>query len=547
MNNPTPPTNPEVNDPALQKAEAPESIPTPEVFIETVNKEIPQPASKEVQAPVEFPDDKNLRRLRSAINKTNTQEDRPAFGFASFDRNPYTKVSSKPTEYHLNFPTATTKHLSDNVANMIAGLQSVDEKTVDWYMGVDESLRFMNTNDSGVRALANPKANFIQTPKFNDKVLAPGVYKRPSHENKQLSTREAVFYAMAALDVGIPSTTALWSSGWWVSFRPATDDEWVALEDSLTRDKSTGLRAINGLAMSNAMALTLDTILKFAVNHIVGTNIRFEPDVTPNYLKLLLAPDIDAFLAGFLTACHPNGYPISRKCTAKIKECFATMSDNVMLSRLLVVDFDRLEERHMAHMARNSEGQITEKEIAEYQSTLPSNQAADYTIIENEMVNFKARFKVPNAEETINSGNRWSAMLSDLVRNIMSEQADESVRVRLFERQARATKLREYSHWIEELKLDTNVANTTESIEKTLEVSTPNDTARKALYTSIDDFIEHTRVAIVALPNYACPSCGGVQAHNSDKTEALSCIPLNVITTFFHLAHLRVFEIMNRE
>ena len=525
-NTPTPEVTPDSNQPVQPEATAVEKATVP---------------------PVEFPDDKKLRRLRSAINKAGAQEDRPSFGFASFDRNPYTKVSTKPAQYHLNLPTASAKHLSENVANMIAGLQSVDEKTIDWYQGVDESLRFLNTNDSGVRAMANPTANFVQTPTFNEKVLAPGVFKRPSHENKQLSTREAVYYAMAALDVGIPSTTPLWSSGWWCSFRPATDDEWVALEDSLTRDKSTGLRAINGLAMSNAMALTLDTILKFAVNHIVSTNIRFEPDVTPNYLKLLMAPDIDAFLASFLTACYPTGYPITRKCTANIKECFASVSDNVMLSRLLVVDFDRLEERHMSHMARNSENQITEKEIAEYQNTLPSNQAADFTIVENEMVNFKARFKVPTAEETITSGNRWSAMLSDLVRNIMSEQAEESVRVRLFERQARATKLREYSHWIEELKLDSNSINTIESIEKTLEVVTPNDTTRQALYRSVDDFIEHSRLAVVALPNYTCTSCGGVQATNPEKTEAHSCIPLNVVTTFFHLAHLRVFEIMNRD
>lgn len=491
--------------------------------------------------------DVRFRRIEAAMNKAgDVKKEGPSFGHAFYDRSPYLKTTEKSPEFRLNFPTATASHISKNVQQTIAALQNIDEETVDWFQGVDDAAKFVTTNDHGVRSMTNKDARFIQSPEYNGRKLVPGNFRRQKKENQQLSTREAVFYTMDALGVGVPSTTPLWSSGWWVSFRPATEDEWVALEDSISSDKSVGLRAVNGLAMSNSSVLTQETILRFAINHIVSTNIRFDTDATPNYLKLLLAPDIDGFLNGFLNACYPNGYPISRKCTAKINECFASQEDNVSFSRLLVADTDRCEERHIAFMARSAEGQVTEKEVLEYQASLPSNQSAAFTIVENENVSFKAHLKVPTAEELINSGLRWNAMLVDLVRNIMGERADDNSRVRLFERQARATKLREYSHWIKEVVLDSNVVPATEAIEKTLEVTSSSDTARNALYSCIDDFMENSRLAIVALPNYVCPSCHGVQSVNPETNEPTNCIPLNVLTTFFHLARLRVLEVMNR-
>ena len=488
-----------------------------------------------------------FRRIQSSLDKaTEGKVDGPSFGKAIFDRSPYLKSPDTNVDYRLNFPTATSAHISKNVASTIAALQNIDNGTIDWFQGVDDAAKFVTTNDHGVRAMASQEANFQQTPVYNDRPLVPGHFRRERKENQQLTTREAVFYTMDALGVGVPSTTPLWSSGFWVSFRPATEDEWVALEDSIASDKAVGLRAINGLAMSNASVLTQETILKFAVNHIVSTNIRFDTDATPNYLKLLLAPDIDGFLSGFLSACYPNGYPISRKCTASINECFASTEDNVSFSRMLVADTDRCEERHIAMMARNSEGQVTEKEVLEYQATLPSNQSAAFTIIETDVVSFKAQLKVPSAEELINSGNRWNAVLVELVRDIMAERVDDNARIRLFDRQARATKLREYSHWIKEIVLDSNTVVGTEAIEKTLEVTSSSDTARNALYACLDDFMENSRLAIVALPNYQCPSCHKPQLVHKETKVPLDCIPLNMLNVFFHLARLKVLEVMNR-
>jgi hypothetical protein len=520
-----------------------ESPKAPPVEETDVAEQTAAAAAPKTEAPA---DAKKFRRLRATMDAGEDDGKYPPFGVARYDHNPYAERDPKVKTPPIALPTATQKWLARNVDKIDLAMKNPDPESASWLEIMDDATRFTTTLDSGVTAMNRPGSTYTQVPTINNQRLTPGLFKTRSRSNQELNSREAMYYAMTALKVGIPATVPLWSSGWWVSFRPATEDEWVALEDMLTNDKSVGLRSINGLALSNTSTLTLETILNFVIGHIIETNIRFDGEKAPNYRKLLQAPDIDAFLCGFMAACYPNGYPITRKCSAKIKECFATLDERVLLARLLVVDTDRVPETHLAHMARNTTGQVTEKEIEEYVASLPSNQSFEYNILDTPETSIRIKMGVPSADDTINSGNRWNAMLGDLVTNIVNEKADERRRASLFERQARSTKLREYSHWIKEIHLDTNVVRGTEVIEKVLEIITANDEARQAMYSKIEEFIEHSRVAIVALPNYACPSCGGVQNTSLHGENIHPCIPLNVMSVFFHLAQLRVFEIMNR-
>lgn len=504
--------------------------------------------NKPTKKPAATENDKNYRRLRSAMNMRLDGMNFPLFGTAMLHRDIVKERTGETSRIGMRMPTITNAGVSAQQSNFTK-LDDTNQKVAEWQEGVEGGLGVIPLGDAGVRALS--EGNWTQSPVYNNQLLAPSTYARPQIENQVLSAETARSYAMASLGVGIPSKTPLWASGWWVSFFPATDREWVEFNDLIASTKDEVLRNTTGLAYSSVNAVLLELAVDFAMKHIEQTNIRFETSSNESlqvrYMKLLKDTDTSTFLAGFMAANYPEGYPISRSCTANVGKCSHVLEEIFIIQRSLVVNVDRLEERHLAHMSRNGAGQVSEEEVRQYQDSIPGNQTTDYSLtVEGHPVELRCRFGVPSVYDRIVSGKRWSMFLSKLIDNVLTKEASTGRRREVLNGYIRATSMREYLHWTKFVLLGTNRVENIEAMESTMDAIINSDTARREFYKAIENYIELATFTSVAIPEHHCPVCEGDQTAPKPLPALKNCIPLDVIQVFFNLAQLRLFEIVSR-
>ncbi len=492
--------------------------------------------------------DKNYRRLQSAMNLRLDGMNFPLFGTAMLHREVVKPRKEETTRIGMRMPTITNAGIAYQQSNF-AKLDDTNEKVAEWKEGIEGGLSVVPLGDSGVKAMS--EGNWTQSPVVNNQLLAPSTYARPQIENQVLSAETARSYAMASLGVGIPSKTPLWASGWWVSFFPASDREWVEFTDLLSSTKDEVLRNTTGLAYSSVNAVLLELAVDFAMKHIEQTNIRFETSSNESlhvrYMKLLKDTDISTFLGGFMAANYPEGYPISRSCTSNVGSCSHVIEEVFMIQRSLVVNVDRLEERHLNHMSRNGAGQVSEEEVRQYQDSIPANQTSDYVLtVENHPVEIRCRFGVPSVYDRIVSGKRWSMFLSKLIDNVLTKEATSNRRREVLNGYIRATSMREYLHWTKFVLLGTNRVENVEAMEAAMDAIITSDSARQEFYKAIEKYIETATFTALALPEHHCPACERDQVGVKPLPALKNCIPLDVVQVFFSLAQLRLYEIVSR-
>ena len=490
----------------------------------------------------------NYKNLRRAVAFNIEGIERPLFGRGIFDFNPY-KARNPIDEARIPLSVPTTGLAG--IASSVEALNSLDFRkdaaSRQWAGLMDEANALNTVEDAFFRAMNREGSNWEQIPRFGDRPLVGALAKQPAAENKELEGSQALLYALSALNLGAPFQAPMWHSGFWVSFRPASEDAWVNFNERLTADKIRIGRNASGLAFSNVNAIFTERALEFALEHLLDHNIRMEAGTSRrDIFKKLKAPDIPIFLWGFLVANYPSGYPINRACSAAIGSCTNIISDTINLRILQVTDTNTLDERQKAHMSKNYPNGVTEKEVEEYQSSLLCLQEREMSVIEEEKLTVKLTVKVPSAEEYILSGRRWFDGIVDMVNSILSKDVTDRRREEVYQSYAKASNLREYSHWIKEIHLNTNVVKDLISLENLLAELTPHGTIRENYYKRIEDYRENVTMSVIAIPNYKCPSCHGIQHEEKDNTRFVDCIPLDVTQAFFNLALLRILEINNR-
>lgn len=554
---PTPQDNPEnttSETPGLEdflhreiELPAPEA-PKPEKQAEAPKEEVKTeaPASTEASEKEGFESYKRLSRF-TKINYGGKVLD--IFGQALFTVNPYKpRDSLAKNRVPLAFPTLTAAGVNSYTSDLISKDYDRDAQARQWGSTLESSMAFVNTDDALIRALNRPGSEWGQSVLHGNRHLIASTAKMPAYTGRELKDSQAVLYAMSSLNLGAPVQKPMWQSGFWVTFRPASEESWVNFNERLASDKIRFGRHASGLIFSNLNTIFVERALEFAADHMVETNIRFEGvSMRDSILDLLLEPDISSFLWGFLCANYPSGYPISRSCTADVKECSNVIEDMVNLSILQVTDSSAIDERGRAHMSKSHNASVTVKEVQEYQSSLLLNTPRTIEIFKSESIEQKAIFKIPTARERIAAGRRWIDGIIDMANKIVAKDATDRQREQLYTEYAKSSILREYSHFISELEINTNVIRDQQTLENVLTETTPHEEMRRAIYEKVRDYIEDSTISMIAIPNYHCPVCEGPQDKEADKRKRfVNCIPLDVLQAFFSLAMLRITEIRSR-
>ena len=474
--------------------------------------------------------------------------DRPLFGKAVFGYTPYKK---RDEDTNGRTPISMPSLGFAGIAHANEAIQRLnfrdDAQAREWAGTIDQSNSLNPVNDAFIGAMNREGSEWQQVPMYGEKPLVAAMASQPAHQNKELKDSQAIMYAMGALGLGSPAQAPMWHSGFWVSFRPASEDAWVNFNDRITADKIRIGRNSSGLSFSNINAIYTERALELALEHMLDHNIRMEATTSRrDIFKKLKTGDIPSFLWAFLMANNPNGYPITRACSAAIGNCTEVIKETLNLRILQVTDISVLEERHRAHMAKNKTNGVTEKEVDDYQATLLPIQPREITVLDSEKLTLRAVLAMPSAEDYILSGHRWFDGIVDMVNGIISKEATGQQREQTYQSYAKASIMREYSHWVKEIHLDSNVVKDLATLEKLLTDLTPHSTLRKKFYERISEYIESSSMSVVAIPNYACEKCGEVQYETKEGSRFIDCIPLDVAEAFFNLALLRMLEITNR-
>lgn len=476
------------------------------------------------------------------------EEELPLYGRATYTFNPYREKNSGDNEkISLAIPT-TSMVVLNSAAEAITSLNfDKDAGARAWAAQIDKANELNPVQDAFIKAMNRENSDWKQIPKSGDKMLVGALSRREDVHNVELKDNQALLYALSALNLGAPFQAPMWHSGFWVSFRPASEEAWVNFNELLISDKIRIGRAPSGLAFSNVNAIFTERAMNFALDHVLEHNIRVEKNTNRRDLfKKLKAGDIPIFLWAFLVANNPSGYPISRGCSAEIGSCTKVIEDVINLRILQVTDDSCFEQKHRNHMAKNYAGGVSEKDIEDYQSSLLAIQEEEYCVLEEKNSKITITLKHPSVEEYLSSGRRWFDGIVEMVNSILAKDTTDNKREEVYQKYTKAGVLREYSHWIKELSINGNSISDLTSLENVLKEISPHGKLRDLVYKKISAYVEKTTLSVIAVPNYACPSCGEIQREEKKDDKFTDCIPLDVAQAFFNLALLRVVEITRR-
>jgi len=357
---------------------------------------------------------------------------------------------------------------------------------------------------------------------------------------KPANMKDPVMAIRASFGQGSMVQVPLWNTGLWITFRAPAVQALLDFEQRIRLEKMNLGRSANGMAFSSIEVYTVETYVRFALEHMVAVNYKFETGETVDELmEVIRSRDYQQVLWGLVCAMYPDGYPLRQPCVADPEKC--NHIDEVLLNfaRMSFVDRDKVTDKQALMMASRS----TKRDaawLAEYQK--------EFTFFEKRLSvgnGLTAVLRVPSLAEQINAGHLWVDGIAKATNEAFGARLSEMDRVRHIMRSGAISNLRQYSHWVAafEHSIDPDSApqihEDFEAKDRILEVLSEDPAVSHKLTTEILDWIKKSTVSYIALPKVKCPSC---QGEAEDSTHPF-LIPVDIGYVFFTLAALKISQV----
>ncbi len=351
---------------------------------------------------------------------------------------------------------------------------------------------------------------------------------------RTLSGQAARDRAASATGVGITTRVPLPHTGVHFRLTPRSSQDLIDLDYQLALDRIRTGRDTLGLVFQNSNIYHVKRVWDFIMDSTTDINIQNFGDVDPG--DFVRVTDLPILQWGMACTMFPNGYPLDLPCSSGVQICQHVEQVNLDLDKLLFVDARGLSKSQKARLG-NAGHKCSMNDLEEYQQNFVSPFHRRVSISDNcELV-----LRVPTVNEYIAAGMEWIESLVQAAISIFGSPEDNEERIRGYVSRAIAmASLREYSHWIEEIIFDKYDAIPGRAdIEDNLRtLSATPELADKALKV-IQDFIEDCTIALIAIPNFACPKCEKdyVTEEHSKHPELVA---LDMLKHFFPAKDLRL-------
>ena len=365
-----------------------------------------------------------------------------------------------------------------------------------------------------------------------------GMAKAKVNPNQRLTGENLRLMIRQSLDLGGTFNVPLWHSGFWVRFKAPGESAILELYRALTEEKVSLGRATYGLIFSNNTSFSSAAMLNFCEEHILSTSLALpEGDSIKKYLNVL---DLPTLFWGMVCSIWPTGVQYQRACTHDPEKCNHVVSELLDPSKLLFVDKSRLTARQIAHMTKRDKASVTVESLSIYKDEFLNGQPK--VIKFNDDLSFV--IAIDNAQEHIDSGYRWVSELEETYPKVLIQ--DEKERDEYLIKQARATVMRQYAHFVKSITYLDVEYNDKKDIEDVVGDLSADDNLRKVFQDKIKEFIDDSTVALIAIPTYKCPACGNEQREAKEGESLEGLIPIEVMSNFFTLAVQKIRRIEQR-
>ena len=379
---------------------------------------------------------------------------------------------------------------------------------------------------------------------FNQKVdssvgpLFMGLAKAKVNPNQKLTGENLRLMIRQSLDLGGTYNVPLWHSGFWVRFKAPSEAAILELYRALTEEKVSLGRSTYGLIFANNTSFSSAAMLNFCEEHILSTSLALpEGESIKKYLSVL---DLPTLFWGMVCSIWPTGVQYQRACTHDPEKCDHVVSELLDPSKLLFVDKARLTARQVAHMTKRDKGSVTVESLTIYKDEFLNGQPKAIKFNDD----LSLVIAIDSAQEHIDSGYRWVSEIEETYPNVLIQ--DEKERDDYLIKQAKATVMRQYAHFVKSLTYMEVEYTDRKDIEDVVGDLSADDDLRKIFQDQIKEFIDDSTVSVIAIPTYKCPSCGKEQREAKEGEYLQGLIPIEVMSNFFTLAVQKIRRIEQR-
>lgn len=403
---------------------------------------------------------------------------------------------------------------------------------------IREGLNHIPMSDDQDALRGRIEAIFKQEVEANGQQLGGFVPKFKVREGTKYTGEAARNLARSSLQLGTVFSVPLWHSGFWLTLRAPSEGDLLELHRQLTQEKILLGRSTYGLLYSSITSYTAKTMTDFIMAHLHSSSLKVaDDDSVLNYVK---SPDYQLLLWGLTCATWPNGYQFQRACITDVEKCQHLTTERVNLARLLWEDTTSLSERQKLHMTHRQKQSVTVEQVKIYQEEFLRGRNAKVQINERLAVTFK----MPLLSEYIDVGFKWISMLEEQYGRAMGMREEDRNQYLLNHAQAQA--MRQFGHFVHALHIDDNEIDDQDDVAVILGDLSSDDTIRTAFTEKVQVFQNDGIVAFVGIPNFKCPSCGGMQNPTALPGQQHELIALDVAQTFFLLLMQKLAMIRDR-
>lgn len=424
-------------------------------------------------------------------------------------------------------------HLSDRIT--LAMQKGKDFDATDWESGV-----FMYGEDQvSVPEMHNfqyvDKARWggsINSPTAAVPIIMP--IRNPNYGDAKYVGPESVSLLQNRMKIGCKLGVFLPHTGIYFIIVSPGDDRFLDTLSIINNQRIVALRSSSGILLGNSnfyvnrqvMNLFLDSIVHCSLG---GWNRE-------QLLKLIDERDINIIASALGASIYPDGYEYVQLCglmKTDRKVCQHMTRKLVDLRRMVFVDNTRLSESQKLHAA----GALKErsiKEIEDYQEANYIGYKKPYEITEGVEFVYRAQ----SAMTSIEAGEKWIKEIESIVDSIITFNNDEETRNAMIDQRISLTRIREYSHWVDDILVDGQPLGDRDKINKLLNSLSRNKDVVEKVGNTLVEFQRLASVAMVAVPRIKCPTCE--QTDEKDLDISTHLIPQDAVSRLFTLVRQRL-------
>lgn len=455
------------------------------------------------------------------------------------------RASEGKSKASVSLPSDTYK-ASEHVLTSLPSIQVTDND--EWASTLSDGHLNEVFNGTGYSRFAQPDGQFTNLLRTPGNLSLNGAYAgQARNSNNELTGERALLGVMNYMKLGNIYMAPLWNSGFWIWVKPPTEGALIDLMALLRTEKVRVGRATYGLAYSAITGVTMKYVVEFVKAHIYSTSINNKEIAIESIDKYISINDLDALLLSIICSMHPTGFDYKRSCVVDPVVCNHLATGIIDPNKILFVNRRALSEQMLGHMSNRKSNSMSLKEVENYQRQLGSRnvRVMDYVTHGDRRISFE--LKTPTIEKSIQSTDAWVADVETTADRILSKDATDRQRTLLIEQHAKATTMRQYSNYVDNIVYGENTRiEDNESIRKVLNALSADDNLSREFNKNVTEIINASTIASVGIPTFNCEGCGK-EAHSrkGHGVDYENLIPLDILSIFFDLARVKM-DIVNR-